>query len=154
MSTISYAELRFGVLKMPDGKRRNDLAAQIDRALELFKDRMIEFNVKAAEQLAQIGARCKEIGKPATARMRILPRLPRRMDSRLRHGTLTTSSIRAFPLSIHGNKAHCWRELRINSELPVIGSDHRWHDASLRMRQPTSRGYPVLPLPQCRAWLQ
>ena len=29
MSTISYAELRFGVLKMPDGKRRNDLAAQI-----------------------------------------------------------------------------------------------------------------------------
>jgi len=67
MSTISYAELRFGVLKMPDGKRRNDLAAQIDRALELFKDRMLEFNVKAAEQLAQIGARCKEIGKPATA---------------------------------------------------------------------------------------
>jgi hypothetical protein len=52
---------------MPDGKRRNDLAAQIDRALELFKDRMLEFNVKAAEQLARIGARCKEIGKPATA---------------------------------------------------------------------------------------
>jgi len=67
MSTISYAELRFGVLKMPDGKRRNDLAAQIERAMELFKDRMLEFNVKAAEQLAQIGARCKEIGKPATA---------------------------------------------------------------------------------------
>ena len=67
LSTISYAELRFGVLKMPDGKRRNDLAAQIDRALELFKDRILEFNVKAAEQLAQIGARCKKMGKPATA---------------------------------------------------------------------------------------
>jgi predicted nucleic acid-binding protein len=67
MSTISYAELRFGVLKMPDGKRRNDLAAQIDRALELFKDRILEFNVKAAEQLAQIGARCMKMGKPATA---------------------------------------------------------------------------------------
>lgn len=67
MSTISHAELRFGVLKMPEGKRRNDLAAQIERALELFKDRMLEFNVKAAEQLAQIGARCKKIGKPATA---------------------------------------------------------------------------------------
>ena len=67
LSTISYAELRFGVLKMPDGKRRNDLAAQIDRALELFKDRILEFNVKAAEQLAQIGARCMKMGKPATA---------------------------------------------------------------------------------------
>jgi predicted nucleic acid-binding protein len=66
-STISYAELRFGVLKMPDGKRKNDLAAQIERALGLFKDRMLEFDVKAAEQLAQIGARCKKIGKPATA---------------------------------------------------------------------------------------
>ena len=67
VSTISYAELRFGVLKMPDGKRRGELAAQIERALELFKDRMLEFNVKAAEQLAQIGARCMKMGKPATA---------------------------------------------------------------------------------------
>jgi hypothetical protein len=67
LSTISYAELRFGVLKMPDGKRKNDLAAQIERVVELFKDRMLEFNVKAAEQLAQIGARSQKIGKPATA---------------------------------------------------------------------------------------
>ena len=29
MSTISYAELRFGVLKMPDGKRKDELAAQM-----------------------------------------------------------------------------------------------------------------------------
>ena len=98
MSTISYAELRFGVLKMPDGKRRNDLAAQIDRALELFKDRMLEFNVKAAEQLAQIGARCMKMGKPATA----------------------PDAYIAFLLSIHGNRAWCWHELRITSELPVI----------------------------------
>jgi len=67
MSTISHAELRFGVLKMPEGKRRNDLAAQIERALELFKDRTLEFDVNAAEQLAQIGARCEKMGKPATA---------------------------------------------------------------------------------------
>jgi toxin FitB len=67
LSTVSYAELRFGVLKMPDGKRKNDLAAQIERVLELFKDRMLEFSVQGAEQLAQIGVRCKKIGKPATA---------------------------------------------------------------------------------------
>ena len=67
MSTISYAELRFGVLKLPDGKRKSDLAAQIEQVLELFKDKMLEFNVKAAEELAQIGARCKKMGKPATA---------------------------------------------------------------------------------------
>jgi predicted nucleic acid-binding protein len=66
-TTISYSELRFGVLKMPEGNRKNSLAAQIERVLDLFKDRMLEFNVKAAEQLAQIGARCEKIGKPATA---------------------------------------------------------------------------------------
>ena len=52
---------------MPEGNRKNSLAAQIERVLDLFKDRMLEFNVKAAEQLAQIGARCEKIGKPATA---------------------------------------------------------------------------------------
>ena len=67
MSTISYAELRFGVLKMPDGKRKNDLAAQIKRVLEVFKDRTLEFNVKAAEHLAQIAVRGEQIGKTATA---------------------------------------------------------------------------------------
>ena len=67
MSAISYAELRFGLLKLADGKRKNELAAKIERALQLFKDRMLGFTVEAAEQLAQIGARCKKIGKPATA---------------------------------------------------------------------------------------
>jgi toxin FitB len=67
MSTISYAELRFGVLRMPDGKRKNDLAAQIEQVLEVFKDRTLEFNVKAAEHLAQIAAHGEKIGKPVTA---------------------------------------------------------------------------------------
>jgi hypothetical protein len=67
MSTISYAELRFGVLKLPDGKRKDDLAAQIKRVLEVFKDRTLEFNVKAAEHLAQIAVRGEQIGKAATA---------------------------------------------------------------------------------------
>ena len=52
---------------MPDGKRKNDLAAQIEQVLEVFKDRTLEFNVKAAEHLAQIAARGEKIGQPATA---------------------------------------------------------------------------------------
>jgi hypothetical protein len=67
MTTISYAEFRFGVLRMPDGKRKNDLAAQIERVMEVFKHRTLEFNVNAAEHLAQIAADGEKIGKPATA---------------------------------------------------------------------------------------
>ena len=67
MSAISYAELRVGLLKLADGKRKNELAAKIERALQLFKDRMLGFTVEAAEHLAQISARCNRLGKPATA---------------------------------------------------------------------------------------
>ncbi len=67
ISAISYAELRFGVLKMPEGKRRNELAVRIERILALFNDRTLDFDVKAAEQLAQIAARTAKIGRRATA---------------------------------------------------------------------------------------
>ena len=67
ISVISRAELRFGVLKLPDGKRKNALAAQIERVLDLFKGRTLDFNADSADRLAEIGARCERIGKRATA---------------------------------------------------------------------------------------
>jgi len=67
ISTISYAELRVGVLKMPAGKRRESLMANIDRVLDLFRDRTLCFDIEAAEHLAQIAVECDRIGKPATA---------------------------------------------------------------------------------------
>lgn len=67
MTVISRAELRFGVLKLPEGKRKNALAIQIERVLDLFKDRTLEFDAAAADKLAEIAAHCEQIGKPATA---------------------------------------------------------------------------------------
>jgi toxin FitB len=67
ITTVSRAELRFGVLKLPDGKRKNALAAHIDRVLDLFKDRMLNFDAAAADQLAIIAARCEKLGKRAVA---------------------------------------------------------------------------------------
>lgn len=67
ISAISRAELRFGVLKMPEGKRRNALAAQIERVLDLFQDRTLDFDAAAADRLAGIAAHCEKIGKPAVA---------------------------------------------------------------------------------------
>ena len=67
ITTISRAELRFGVLKLPDGKRRNVLATHIDRVLDLFEGRMLSFDAAAADQLAIIAARCEKFGKRAVA---------------------------------------------------------------------------------------
>jgi hypothetical protein len=67
ITAISRAELRFGVLKLPDGKRKSALAAQIERVLDLFKNRTLDFDIVAADKLAEIAARCEKAGKPAVA---------------------------------------------------------------------------------------
>jgi hypothetical protein len=67
ITAIGRAELRFGVLKLPDGKRKNALAAQIEQVLDLFKNRTLDFDIAASDKLAEIAARCEKTGKPAVA---------------------------------------------------------------------------------------
>ena len=67
LSAISYAELRFGVLRIADGKRRNELAVKVNQVLDLFRDRMLIFDVEAAEHLAQILAVTEKLGRKIPA---------------------------------------------------------------------------------------
>jgi len=67
ITAVSRAELRIGVLRLPDGRRKSALAAQVERVLDLFKDRTLDFDSAAADKLAQIAVRCEKIGKRATA---------------------------------------------------------------------------------------
>jgi toxin FitB len=67
LSTVSYAELRFGILRLPDGKRKNDLAVKVEQVLNLFKDRTLNFDLEAAEHLAQILTRTEKIGRKTPA---------------------------------------------------------------------------------------
>ena len=67
ITAVNRAELRFGVLRLPDGKRKNALAAQVERVLELFNDRTLDFDSAAADKLAQIAAECEKNCKRALA---------------------------------------------------------------------------------------
>lgn len=67
ITAVSRAELRFGLLKLSDSKRKNALAAQIDRIFSLFEGRILSFDSDAADQLAIIAAHCEKIGKRAAA---------------------------------------------------------------------------------------
>lgn len=67
ISTISYAELRIGVLKMPDGKRKTTLLTNIKRVLDLFRERTLPLDIEAAEHMARIVVQCDQLGRPATA---------------------------------------------------------------------------------------
>lgn len=67
ITAVTRAELRFGVLRLPNGKRKNALAVQIELVLDLFKDRTLDFDSIAADKLAQIAAECEKNGKRAVA---------------------------------------------------------------------------------------
>jgi predicted nucleic acid-binding protein len=67
ISTISYAELRTGVLRTPEGARRKTLAVGIRQVLDLFRQRTLSFDTEAAEHLSAIAAHCERIGKRAVA---------------------------------------------------------------------------------------
>ena len=67
ITAATRAELRFSVLRLPAGKRKNALVAKIERVLELFKDRTLDFDSTAADPLAQIAAECEKKGRRAQA---------------------------------------------------------------------------------------
>jgi predicted nucleic acid-binding protein len=67
ISTITYAELSYGVEKLPEGKRKKELGGRIERILDLFKDRTLPFDIASAEQLARIAGRSARAGRTAMA---------------------------------------------------------------------------------------
>ena len=67
ITAISRAELRIGVLKLSDGKRKTALTARIEQVLDLFKDRTLDFDAAAADKLAEMVVECERMGKRATA---------------------------------------------------------------------------------------
>lgn len=64
LSTISLAELRFGIAALPSGKRRDTLHASLEkRILPLFADRILPFDTAASEAYAELRARARTDGK-------------------------------------------------------------------------------------------
>lgn len=65
LTTISEAELRYGVGILANGKRRTALAEAIDAMLrEDFRDRILPFDSAAAESYAVIAADRRGAGRP------------------------------------------------------------------------------------------
>lgn len=64
LSTISLAELRFGIAVLPPGKRRDTLHASLEqRILPLFIGRILPFDAASAEAYAMLRARARVNGK-------------------------------------------------------------------------------------------
>lgn len=63
LSSITVAELLFGVGAMPDGKRKDLLAVRIDSLLDQFDRRVLSFDTPAAQRYADLAVKARAAGK-------------------------------------------------------------------------------------------
>lgn len=64
LSTISLAELRFGIAALPEGKRRDMLHSSLEqRILPLFAGRILGFDELASQSYATLRARARAAGQ-------------------------------------------------------------------------------------------
>lgn len=64
LSTISLAELRFGIAALPEGKRRDTLHFSFEqRVLPLFAGRILPFDDPASQSYATLRARARATGQ-------------------------------------------------------------------------------------------
>ena len=67
LSSITVAELLYGVGVLPDGQRKRDMTTKVDRMLDLFASRILPFDNLAARCHADraVSARAAGLGFPA-----------------------------------------------------------------------------------------
>lgn len=63
LSTVTQAEMLFGVAALPDGQRKQRLTAAVEDVLALFGDRILPFDQAAARRFAEIAARARLHGQ-------------------------------------------------------------------------------------------
>lgn len=63
LSSITVAELLFGIGALPGGRRKDTLAARIDALLEQFVGRVLSFDTPAARRYADLAIKARAAGR-------------------------------------------------------------------------------------------
>ena len=63
LSSVTLAELLFGIAALPDGKRKNRLACALDGLMELFEGRVLPFDMDAARHYAELAMTARSGGR-------------------------------------------------------------------------------------------
>lgn len=64
LSTVTLAELLYGIGSLPAGKRRDRLTQSLDRLLALFPGRILPFDTDAARRYADMAVTARAAGRP------------------------------------------------------------------------------------------
>lgn len=63
-TAVTLAEIRYGIERLPEGRRRDFLAVTAEQVFAAFEDHVLPFDATAAVQYAFIVARCERAGSP------------------------------------------------------------------------------------------
>ena len=63
LSSVTIAELLFGIGALPRGKRKDRLASALDGVLDLFTARILPFDTAAARRYAELAVKARAAGK-------------------------------------------------------------------------------------------
>lgn len=63
LSSVTIAELMFGVGALPQGHRKDKLSAAVECLLELFGTRLLTFDLDAARHYGDLAVRARAAGK-------------------------------------------------------------------------------------------
>lgn len=63
LSSVTLAELLFGIGALPAGRRKDALAATLDGLLALFGKRLLAFDADAARCFAPLATKARAVGK-------------------------------------------------------------------------------------------
>lgn len=63
LSSVTLAELLFGIAALPDGKRKKKLSRVLDGVMELFQDRVLPFDTDAACCYAELAVAARRSGR-------------------------------------------------------------------------------------------
>ncbi|SCB14659.1 type II toxin-antitoxin system VapC family toxin [Cupriavidus alkaliphilus] len=63
LSSVTLAELLFGIGALPDGKRKKALGEALDGLIALFAERLLAFDTEAARHYAELAVKARTAGK-------------------------------------------------------------------------------------------
>jgi predicted nucleic acid-binding protein len=63
LSSVTIAELMFGIGALPDGKRKGRLNDALEGVMELFAERILPFDIDAARHYADLAVKARTAGK-------------------------------------------------------------------------------------------
>lgn len=63
LSSVTIAELTFGIGALPEGRRKDGLAAALEGVIALFGERILPFDTRAARRYGELAVRARAAGR-------------------------------------------------------------------------------------------